>query len=240
MNPRTTIAKLACIARTVALDLRYGGVLSGTIRRREGDVGAADVVNSAYAVLPHIFAGRIGPTDVLVDVGCGKGRVINWWLSQGLRNRMVGIELNPEVASRTARRLRRFKNVTVINADATTAVPADATLLYLYSPFDRATMERLRSNLEQRFRSRGLTVLYWNPQFVDVFRDHPRWSTRLFDLGDVGDPRIRGTHGRYAVVRLLATRGRLADGRLGGVGSGQAELAQASVDRATGARRRGA
>jgi Methyltransferase domain len=103
-------------------------------------------------------------------VRCGKGRVINWWLSQGLRNRLVGIELNPEVAACTARRLRRFANVTIINADATTAVPDDATLLYLYSPFDRATMERLRSDLERRFRTRGITALYWNPQFVTSSR----------------------------------------------------------------------
>jgi len=120
--------------------------------------GAAAVSNSPYSVLPHIFAGRIGPNDVLVDVGCGKGRVINWWVSQGLRNRMVGIELEPEVAAATARRLRRFPNVTIVNADATTAVPDDATLLYLYSPFDRPTMQRLKSDIEQRFAPRAASL----------------------------------------------------------------------------------
>ena len=199
---RTRIAKLASIARTVATDVRYGRVLSGTVRAREADVGAADVVNSPYSVLPHVFAGRIRATDVLVDVGCGKGRVINWWLSQGLRNRLIGIELNPAVAAGTARRLRRFDNVTIVNADATTAVPDDATLLYLYSPFDRATMRRLKSDLEQRFSSRGITALYWNPEFVDVFADDPRWSAQVIELDDLSDPRIGGTHGQYAVVEL--------------------------------------
>jgi hypothetical protein len=33
--------------------------------------------------------------------------VINWSLSRGLRNRIVGIELEPEVASATAKRLAR-------------------------------------------------------------------------------------------------------------------------------------
>jgi precorrin-6B methylase 2 len=75
----------------------------------------------------HIFVGRIEPNDVLVDVGCGKGRVTNWWLSQGLRNRMVGIELDPDVASATEKRLRRFSNVTILNEDATAWMPDDAS-----------------------------------------------------------------------------------------------------------------
>jgi hypothetical protein len=182
------------------IDLRCGGSLAGTMSSRHP--GAAAVSNSPYSVLPHIFAGRIGPNDVLVDVGCGKGRVINWWVSQGLRNRMVGIELEPEVAAATARRLRRFPNVTIVNADATTAVPDDATLLYLYSPFDWPTMQRLKSDIEQRFAPRGITALYWNPYAADVFQDHPRWTVQIIELGDVGDPRIGGTHGRYAVVQL--------------------------------------
>jgi SAM-dependent methyltransferase len=197
---RRRLRALGWITRNLVIDLRYGGSLAGAMSSRHP--GAAAVSNSPYSVLPHIFAGRIGPNDVLVDVGCGKGRVINWWLSQGLRNRMVGIELEPEVAAATARRLRRFPNVTIVNADATTAVPDDATLLYLYSPFDRPTMQRLKSDIEQRFASRGITALYWNPYVADVFEDDPRWTVQIIELGDVGDPRIGGTHGRYAVVQL--------------------------------------
>ena len=197
---RRRLTALGWIARNLAMDLRYGGVLAGTVGSRRR--GAASVSNSPYSVLPHIFSGRIGPTDVLVDVGCGKGRVINWWLSRGLRNRIVGIEIEPDVAAATARRLRRFPNVTILNADATTAVPDDATLLYLYSPFDQATMQRLKSDLERRFGERGIVALYWNPQFVDVFEDDPRWIAEVIELTEVGDPRIGGTHARYAVVQL--------------------------------------
>jgi spermidine synthase len=91
------------IVRSFLTDLRYGGILTGSVNTQHRHLGAYNVVNSAYSVLPHIFAGRIGPRDVLVDVGCGKGRVINWWLSQGLRNRIVGIEINPAVAAATAK-----------------------------------------------------------------------------------------------------------------------------------------
>jgi len=97
----TRLKRAGWIARTLATDLRYGAILSGNVGTRYRQAGAYNVVNTPYAVLPQVFAGRIGRDDVLVDVGCGKGRVINWWLSRGLRNRMYGIEIDPEVAAAT-------------------------------------------------------------------------------------------------------------------------------------------
>lgn len=201
-NIAARFREITWVARNFAVDLRYGGSLAGSIRSRYRHRGASDVVNSQYSVLPHIFDGRIGPADVLVDVGCGKGRVINWWLSLGLRNRMVGIELDPDVASATNERLRRFGNVAIVNEDATTWMPDDATVAYMYSPFNAAVMRRFKAHLEERFAERGITVLYWNPEFVDVFQDDPRWSTYLVELVEVLDRRISGSHRRYAVLAL--------------------------------------
>ena len=145
---------------------------------------------------------NLGPQDVLVDVGCGKGRVINWWLDQGLRNRMVGLEIDPAVASATARRLSAFGNVMIIHDDATTGVPDDATLLYMYNPFDRAATTRFKDNLARQFRGRGITALYWNPQWLEVFEGDPRWATQLIELTEVSDPRITEMDRTYAVVAL--------------------------------------
>lgn len=198
----TRVRKLGWVVRNVAIDLRYGGILAGDIKTRYRSAGAHNIVNSQYSVLPHIFADRIHADDVLVDVGCGKGRVINWWLSLGLRNRIVGIELDPEVASGTEKRLRRYDHVEIVNADATTAVPEEATLLYMYSPFDEGAMHRFKADMERRFRRRGITALYWNPEYLDVFHGDPQWATHMVGLHDVPDPRIGGTHARYAVLQL--------------------------------------
>jgi SAM-dependent methyltransferase len=200
--PGQVTAKLRAlpwVARNMAMDLRYGGLLSGTIKSRHR--GASNVANSQYSVLPPIFDGRIGPDDVLVDVGCGKGRVINWWLSRGLRNRIVGIELEPEVASATAKRLARFPNVTIVNEDAVEWLPDDATIVYMYSPFSRDVMARFKEHVAQRFAGKGLTMLYLNPAFVDVFEGDQRFATEVSEL-PILDPRIEGRQRRLAVVRL--------------------------------------
>jgi SAM-dependent methyltransferase len=198
----TRLKRAGWIARTLATDLRYGAILSGNVGTRHRQAGAYNVVNTPYAVLPQIFAGRIGRDDVLVDVGCGKGRVINWWLSRGLRNRMYGIEIDPEVAAATRRRLRRFGNVTIITGDATSSVPDEATLLYMYNPFDEAAVARLKENLAERFFARGITMLYWNVEWLAAFEGEPRWSTEVIELTRVSDPRVAAAHRQYAVMRL--------------------------------------
>ena len=62
------------------MDLRYGGLLRGTLPNRFLHLGAHHAANTPYFILPIIFDGIIHDDDVLVDVGCGKGRVLNWWL----------------------------------------------------------------------------------------------------------------------------------------------------------------
>jgi hypothetical protein len=80
-------------ARRVALnawiDRRHGSVLAAHRTSTGWTIG---VQNSDYAALEQIFRNRIRPVDVLVDVGCSTGRVINLWLEQGPSNRIVGLE----------------------------------------------------------------------------------------------------------------------------------------------------
>ena len=76
-------------------DLRYGGYFGGFQKTRYGHLGAHDTMSSHYFVLSRLFGKfPVKESDVLVDVGCGKGRVINWWLRKGCRHRIIGIELD--------------------------------------------------------------------------------------------------------------------------------------------------
>jgi len=63
-------------------------------------------------------------------------------------------------------------------------------------------MERFKAMLVERFRRRGITLLYWNTEYVDVFRGDDDWRIDSVALDHVGDPRIGGTHSHYAVVSL--------------------------------------
>ncbi|MEJ7639236.1 MAG: class I SAM-dependent methyltransferase, partial [Singulisphaera sp.] len=70
-----------------------------------------------------------------MDIGCGKGRVLNFWLERFPNNRIIGVELDDRVADRTRRRLERWRNVKIITGDAVAALPAEGTIFWMFNPF---------------------------------------------------------------------------------------------------------
>lgn len=169
------------LCRNAAFDARYGAFLGGSVRTRYAHLGAHDTENTDYVAMKAIFHDRIRAGDLLVEVGCGKGRVINYWLSLRLKNRIVGIEIDPDISNRTRRRLERgFPNVAIVTGDAADELPRDASLIYLANPFDRSTMEKFKGRVEERCPS--ATLLYYNPVHISVFQDDPAWLVEEIEL----------------------------------------------------------
>ena len=160
------------------LDLRYGGYFGGKIKTRYAHLGARETSSSNYSVLSCIFEKyKINDSDVLVDVGCGKGRVINWWLKRGYENRMIGIEVDETIAAGTSRRFRRYKNVEIICGNALENIPADGTIFYFYNSFDRSTTEEFKDRMKRIFgTSGGMTIFYVCCEHLDAFSGDPSWT----------------------------------------------------------------
>jgi SAM-dependent methyltransferase len=153
-------------------DLRFGGLLRGGKQSRYPQLGAYAINNSSYSVIRHLFRGRVTPLDVLVDVGCGKGRVINAWLAEGYSNRMIGVELDGDVAANTRDRLRRFPNVSIISGEIVANFPRDGTIFYLFNPFNASMMSKFKDALKECISARSFaqaTVLYYNCVHADIF-----------------------------------------------------------------------
>jgi SAM-dependent methyltransferase len=179
--------------RSALRDLRHGRPLGGTVRSRYEHLGAFHATNSPYEDLDRVFADVVvSPSDVIVDVGCGKGRSLNWLLDRFPRNRIYGIELDSELCKGTARRLSRRPNVTVVCGDATALIPPEARVFYLFNPFDGTVMSRFASALLER--GSPATVVYYNAKFLDVFEGDDRFVVRAVD-----DP---GLAHRSAIVTL--------------------------------------
>ena len=193
MRLETLIQRGPTMVRSALRDLRYGRPLGGTVRSRYEHLGAFHATNSPYEDLDRIFDGvEMRPEDVIVDVGAGKGRSLNWLLDRYPANRIYGIELDPELAAATARRLRRYPNVTVVAADATRVIPPEGTVFYLFNPFDAEVTARFARALLER--ARPATIVYYNAKFLEPFRADDRFAVRELD-----DPAL--AHGS-AVVTL--------------------------------------
>ena len=170
-------------ARNALIDLRHGRPLNGRWRRPGGK--REPHTNSDHLALARIFEGRVRPDDVLVDIGCGRGRVLNHWLTHHPGHRIVGLELDDEVARSTAHRLRKYPNCQVLAGDAVANLPADGTLFYLYNPFGPDDVARLSHRLLEIAQNAPspLVVLYHNPKHVGVFEQTSAWSVGVQPIG---------------------------------------------------------
>jgi len=202
MSLRRLFIRAARVMYNAAVDLRFGGLLAGEIPTRFADLGANETANSDYLALDKIFVDRIYPDDVLVDVGCGKGRVINWWLRSGATNKIVGLELDDVIAHRTRKRLRRYPNVTIVAGDAVANLPSDGTVFYLFNPFGPEVLAAFKERVARLTTRRDrVRVIYNNCHYVALFEDDDEWDVRLVNLG--GSP--AAPYGRVAFIRLRST-----------------------------------
>lgn len=207
MTPRTGIVDRvgrylisgARAVRNIATDVRCGHLMG-----RVPGVGAGSS-NSDHQVLRGVFAGSIRPGDVLVDIGCGRGRVLAAWLRFHPAHDVVGIEVDRDLAAGTARRFRDEPRCRVIAGDAVVLLPADATLLFMFNPFARDTVERLCAQLAERpVTDPPLRILYSNPNHLAVFERSPAWRIERVRLGG---GRLIPHHDLAVVDRRLSFEG---------------------------------
>jgi hypothetical protein len=166
--------------RNYVTDMRYGGFAGGGAGSTHEDAGMLGFTAVDYEQLARVFCARNGlairPEDVLVDIGTGKGRVINWWLAQDLGNTIYGLELEEDLAEIARRRLARWPNVTIITGDALANLPPDATLMWMFNPFWAEIVERFKERLVEVYGERSqLRLVYFMPLFEPLFAGDPRF-----------------------------------------------------------------
>ncbi len=182
------------------------------------------VWHAPSAWLPTLLALRrlrLGPGDVVADLGAGKGGALLLAAGQPVR-RVIGVELVDELAERARRNLERNSSrvraraTEVVTADVLDwRVPDDLTVVYLYSPFVGDVFARvMRRLLEAHDRvPRPLRMVYNFPfehnRLVETGRARvldvcpgtwprtPRWWLReevivTYGIGAGPFPRPRG------------------------------------------------
>lgn len=124
-------------------------------------------------ILDHL---DLRSSDVFVDIGSGKGRVLCCAARRPAR-RVVGVELSADLcqqARENAKRLRgRRAPITIENVLADKYDYADTTVLFLFDPFGATTLRSALERIVEGTRGRGVRIAYANPTHDDVFREQP-------------------------------------------------------------------
>lgn len=190
---RIALVRWGRIVRNGCIDLRFGLPLGVTYLRDPRKS------NSDYRVLRSVFVGQLHEDDVPVDVGCGAGRVLSYWLGTGFTGRVYGLEADPRLARSAVRRFGRWPNVEIRQGDAVEHLPDDGTLFFLFNPFDAETMERFAARLCSAESGGAVTVLYLNCKHMEPFE---RRSEFHIQVTDPGGPASEAGHRLATITRV--------------------------------------
>ena len=123
--------------------------LSGDGITRFADEGAHDPTPTHYFVLEDLFARmELDGDSRLLDVGCGAGRALAYFVEAGCAGAMTGVELDPVLARRAAKWAASFPQLEVVEGSAVDMPLAGFTHFYLFNPFDSCVLERFVQKLE--------------------------------------------------------------------------------------------
>ena len=112
------------------------------------------------------------PESVLVDFGCGKGRVLLLAVLRGIR-KAVGIEFSPELCAIARKNINIVEQATgsrldisVIEGDVTHyEIEDDQNVFFFFNPFDDVVLEAVVKNIKKSLqrKPREIAVIYYNP-----------------------------------------------------------------------------
>lgn len=133
-----------------------------------------------WRVLRHC---RPAESDVIVDVGCGKGRVLCCAATFPARQ-VIGVEIDPALCAAARENAARMRGrrcpISVENTAAQEFDYTPATILVMFNPFGRDTMAAVIGRVGRSLadRPRRLRVVYGNPVDDDLLAAAP-WLRRV-------------------------------------------------------------
>ncbi len=166
--------------------------ISGDEKKETGGTGTQ---STSYACLKRIFSHvELSPSDKLMDIGCGKGRVLAFLMNQKRPCELYGIEYNHEVAKFAQEWSARFPQIHIIAGDAFQEDFNQYTVLTfaraLYINTHLLFIQRLEETLHHPIRF----VSWWEDRRAYRFmKDRPGWHIEYRDRID----RIHGLRLAY-------------------------------------------
>jgi precorrin-6B methylase 2 len=138
------------------------------------------------SILDHL---ALAASDVFVDIGSGKGRVLCCAALYGVKH-VYGVDVSKQlcqVARTNAMKMRRRRApISVAASPAGDFDYSDATVLFLFDPFGARTLEPLLDKVGREARG-SVRIAYANPTHDHVF-ERQAWLERTahWDADEMG------------------------------------------------------
>jgi SAM-dependent methyltransferase len=178
------VSRILLAVVVLAASLAAG--LDAQSRLVEGRTLAPFVPSPMDVVERMLTLAKVGPNDVVYDLGCGDGRIVVA-AAQNFGARGVGVDIDAKLineAEANARKAGVENRVKFLLEDAMTVDVSDATVVTLY--LLSASNVKLRPILTKQLRrgarivSHSFAIGDWEPDVVDSFRDTAGTSRTLY------------------------------------------------------------
>ena len=124
---------------------------------------------TAYSVLERLaVSGLIGKEDVVLDYGCGKGRV-DFYLSYRTKARTIGIEYDERIYRSAQENCRtavsKAKAEFVLTKAEAYEVPASVNRCYFFNPFSVEILRKVMARIIESYYEdpRGIYLFFYYP-----------------------------------------------------------------------------
>ena len=139
-------------------------------------IGGTNSSPTHYALMKRIFRHvALDASDSLLDVGCGKGRVLAFLLAQKCPCKLYGIEHNPEVAKIAEDWTARYPQVRILVGDAFQLDYNGFTVLTLARSFLPVTFRSFVQRLEETLTHPIRLVSWYDQSDMHFLTDRPGW-----------------------------------------------------------------
>ena len=133
-------------------------------RDNKNGIGGTGSQSTHYIILKRVFSHvELKPSDVFIDIGCGKGRVLAFLVREKCPCPIYGIEHNKEVGKIAAEWAEQYEHVHVIIGDAFQLDYNPYTVLFMGRPFLPQTFLSFVEQLESSL-THPVTLIYWVDQ----------------------------------------------------------------------------
>lgn len=179
-------AKKACyVIRARFEDWCLGGVsIEHIIPSKFKETGAKWTQSTDYRLLDRAFKTYpLKENDVFVDVGCGEGRVLTYLYLRGIKNKLIGIELDPDVAETARKRTKKCANIEIISANILECeeIISNVTSIYLFNPFDEKIMSPFIQMIEDNCHH-DIVLYYLNDRHRYLLDKRDNWKILRRDI----------------------------------------------------------
>ena len=133
--------------------------------------------STRYISLKEMFNDvNINDNTRFIDVGCGKGRVVNFVHCLNKNCQATGIEFNSDVANYAKGWADKKENVNIINGDEFNINCDDYDAFYFNRPFMEETFKQFAEKMVNEIKHPVTVICYADAYMSKYLKDKPNWN----------------------------------------------------------------